>query len=457
MPDEGFLSRFLRSLWPLLFLALLLLFAIAAVERVDEVGEDLAGVIRRITLPTPASPATERTYIRVDLLPPKESLPRSRGLAWGTCYHLNYEDWGWMSPDLLRVLLLTAAQNSRCALLYMGPSTAANTGFVRMFLETARGVGISRIVLRIDIRPIWDRAAAVNRDADITTIIQAYGNWIGSWGAGMTEYGESFGMELARGGVYVQLLNEPNVDSEWQNPPPELFSRTDPSGARLYTGDLRSLGSMVCRFYAGYVRALFPPMVGRNIFGEVYYRTDIPQPLLVIPDLAAAGAEEKRAYLEGCLDEIARIPGMDPEYVVHALRGGIFAYGFHIYLPCTTDPFAISQEIRETHLDAVVSSLRSLSTSGLPFITDVLITEFGGAFAPGSGCNRNTQKDLYEAFTALYPDIPAFWWVFAAPSCGYGDYASNMPQEWNKSAWVEYRREGNTVTVVACEHPGGER
>jgi len=460
----------------------LLIVLIAILIFVAKASEGLLGVLERSslieTLPTP--PAPEEAYYMVDVLPSREDLPSPGPNAdYGACLHINYEDLEFMQRDDFKAMMNAASANSRCALLYVSPSWAGRV--FRHFggigigdaISVLKESGFSLIVLRIHVRinrDMWnnmDRLYEEARSGASNWLIVAsklYGEWVAVWKttplsqdsvlqqilwflAGVS--GGNVAMDLAKMGVYVQLFNEPNHQSEWDGglvaENPHLF---DANG--FYRGSLSDLGRKVCLAHLAYISAFFPTIVYQTP-DRVWYDLSVPQPLLVIPDLAGATAHEKLEYLEGCLSVVAeRRAGVPLEYVVYTMRGAKFAYGFHIYLPCHDDPFESVNAIRNSHIDVVANALKKYSLAGLDYITDIFITEFGGAFAPGSGCNRKKQKEIYTAFTAMYPDIPAFWWIYAGNSCNDGDYAGNTPEEWNKSAIVSYSHTGGRVRFQRC-------
>lgn len=416
----------------------------------------------------------------VDVLPSREDLPNPGPNAdYGACLHINYEDLEFLQRDEFKAMMSAASANSRCALLYASPSWAGR--IFRHFggigigdaISVLKESGFSLIVLRIHVRinrDMWNNMDSLYQEANggrrswLSVASMLYGDWVNAWGttslsqdnilqqilqflAGVS--GGNVAMDLAKMGVYVQLYNEPNHQSEWDGglvaENPNLF---DANG--FYRGSLSDLGRKVCLAHLAYISAFFPPIVDQ-VFGEIRYNLSIPQPLLVIPDLAGATPREKLEYLEGCLSVIAeRRTGVPLEYVVYTMRGAKFAYGFHIYLPCSDDPFESVNAIRNSHIDVVASALKKYSLAGLDYITDIFITEFGGAFAPGSRCNRKRQKEIYTAFTTMYPEIPAFWWVYAGNSCNDGDYVGNTPEEWNKSAIVSYSHTGGRVRLQRC-------
>jgi hypothetical protein len=450
-------------------------FLILLLAAVPYLGE----LANRLLLPAIPQPVAEAPlssgdeYRLVEVLPAPGDLPKSFTANLGACYHLTYEDpfdLG-MDPESLKRVIL--ASRSRCVLLVISAGTAGDPRKVMGLVQAAREAGVDLLVLRIMLRPRWAdvqgaaeelaRLPWANQDSSVTeAAARVYGDWIRAWASTpMDPTGIlpiyypaplpgvlNLAKRLALEGVYVQLLNEPNVMEEYSDAPPGAFNEMG-----LYTGDLRELGRDVCAFHAPFIRAAFDPMVEAP-WGQVSYHLNVIQPRLVIPDIAAAGPDQKREYIAGCLEilsaAVGDFPGVDvPEYAHTGLRGGAFAYGMHIYAPNCADPLAAATALRDVHLASVVEYLQAAARGGFPLITRVMVTEFGGAFAFGSACTRERQKVIYSAITAMAPEVPFFWWVFASRRCGYGEYAGNAPVEWDKSAIVSF--DPASKTIRACE------
>ncbi|MBO9362833.1 MAG: hypothetical protein J7452_11600, partial [Thermoflexus sp.] len=323
----------------------LLILLLAAVPYLGE----LANRLLLPALPQPAveaPPSSGDEYRLVEVLPAPGDLPKSFTANLGACYHLTYEDPFdlEMDPESLKRVIL--ASRSRCVLLVISAGTARDPRMVMGLVQAAREAGVDLLVLRIMLRPRWAdvqgaaeglaRLPWARQDGSVTeTAARVYGDWIRAWAnTPMDPTGIlpiyypaplpgvlNLAKRLALEGVYVQLLNEPNVREEYSDAPPSAFNEIG-----LYTGDLRELGRDVCAFHAPFIRAAFDPMVEAS-GGQVSYHLDVIQPRLVIPDIAAASPDQKRQYIAGCLEVLSAavgdFPGVNvPEYALTGLRGG---------------------------------------------------------------------------------------------------------------------------------------
>ncbi|WP_322798372.1 hypothetical protein [Thermoflexus sp.] len=425
----------------------------------DVIPEFLMNLARR-PHPFPTPPASERVYYLVDLLPRMEDHPISAA-RWGTCHHLNYEGLPGMGigETEFTALVFSLSTGGRCVLVYMPPEWAAippdqPMSVVRV-VRILRRAGISQIVIRVHVRinrEMWERMEEIYREAERERISwleaakRIYGPWIGVWGVrveapgdGSDVGGTSVAEWLAGLGVHVQLYNEPNIMEEWDlwEEARGLFEPIPGTNAHRYRGSLAELGRKVCMAHRAYLRAFFPAAVLQER-GEFRYHLSVPQPLMVIPDIALADGRQRVEYLSGCIEAIARQPGM-LEYILLQERLMRYAYGFHIYVPCTNGGTAMDLNgIGEMHIAPVIERLQGLSDSGLEFFARIMVTEFGGAFGPGTGCTREKQKGLYAAFTGRFPDIPAFLWVYLGRSCAQGTFDHNSPEYWDRAVLVAW-------------------
>ena len=451
-------------------LMLVLLLVLMALLRI--VGErEVLGVFGPEP-PAPSLPAGGEGYRLLEVLPDPDTLPRSFTRRYGTCYHFTYEDpfgMGMGKEEIRRMILSSGA---RCGLLLISIETAADPGRMADLLAAAADGGLELVVIRVMVRPDWalvERAegwlglpwpSPGTEEGLFQITDRAYGRWVRVWaaggGSGRSLFDLLFGIpggpspaqRLREMLVYLQVLNEPNVAEEYSYLPPDAPFRNG-----MYVGDFRALGRRVCAFHIPLIRALTPAVVTAEGGWRVVYHTNFLPLRLIISDLAAATGEQKAAYIAGCLELFSRAQNdivgmMSAEYIRTGVRGVEIAYGMHIYLPCWDLAGAVDA-IRSSQVEAVMAALASAAGAGLPLGGGVLVTEFGGSFSSGSGCDRASQRALYAIATASIPEIPTFWWVYASRQCGYGTYAGNTPGEWDKSALVRY--DPSTRTFHACE------
>ena len=453
-------------------ISIVLLLFLTALSRALGEREALS-LFSNSELPAPSLPSGGEGYRLLEVLPDPDSLPRGLTRRYGTCYHFTYEDpfeMGMSREEIRRMILSSGA---RCGLLLVSTGTAGSSERMTDLLTAAAEGGLELLVIRVMVRPDWEwveraegwtdlpwPSTAEGREGLFRITDQAYGGWVRAWaggggsGGGLWDliFGSPGGQELSRRLremlVYLQVLNEPNVAEEYSRIPSSA-----PFREGMYVGDLRVLGRRVCAFHIPLIRALVAPVVTVEEGGRIAYHTDFLPLRLVIPDLAAATGEQKTAYIAGCLEVFSRVQSdvaglMSAEYIRTGVRGAEVAYGMHIYAPCG-DPAGAVDAIRASQVEAVMAAMVSAAGAGLPLNGGVLVTEFGGSFAPGSGCDRSSQRALYAIATASVQEIPLFWWVYASRRCGYGTYSGNTPEEWDKSALVRF--DSLTKTFHACE------